>query len=67
MQHLADALAQLGTRQAVEFAEELQVFAGGQIGVDGEFLRHDADEPAHGTVRRHQGFALQPHLAAGGV
>ena len=42
--------ARIRARQAVEFAEEEQVLAGGQLVVDGQFLRHDADQPAHLAV-----------------
>ena len=52
--------------QAVELAEEAQVLAGGQFGVDGEVLRADADEAAELAVAAVERFAEEPDLAGVG-
>jgi len=51
--------------EAVEFAEELEVFAGAHLAVDGEFLRHDADEPANVARGTDDRLAEQAHRAVG--
>ena len=42
-QHLVDATFQLIAAQLLQPAEEPQVLSAGQVGVDGQFLRNQAD------------------------
>src|SRR5579871_6448965 len=61
---LIDAPAKLRTSDIVEFSEKTQVLASCQLAVEGQFLRHDADEAPHFAIAGHNRSAQQTHLAA---
>src|SRR5262249_35504994 len=49
-QDFDDSPLRLGAANAVQFAEEAQVFRGRQLAVQGEFLRNDAATAAQFTI-----------------
>ena len=47
LQHLLDAAGERLAAQVVHLSPEQQVFPPGQVVVEGQFLRHDADGPPY--------------------
>jgi hypothetical protein len=62
----ANALREAATRKPVERAEEAEILLGGQVLVERDRLRCDADSPADGRARR-IGFAVHGHSATVGA
>jgi hypothetical protein len=60
---LVDAEGQVAAADAVDFAEKPEIFAGGEVSVDGEVLGDDADEAAGVAVGRVEGFAEEADAA----
>jgi hypothetical protein len=67
LQNLVDAPVQVAAAQPVEFPEKSQVLAGGQLAVNGQILRADADRSTKGPVAPIQRLAVEIHLAHGSV
>ena len=63
--HLLDPLLKPGSVQAIQFAEESQVFPRRQLSVQGQFLVYHADLPAQLPVRWHDSPAQNAHFPAG--
>jgi len=65
LQHFVDAPRQLLAAHVVEAAPELQILPGSERVVEGDFLRHDADGPAHAQRVGEDGVAGNLGRAAG--
>src|SRR5690606_14733987 len=66
LEHLRGALPELGAAEAVEPPEEQEVLPRGELGVDRELLRDEAEQPLRLDLARAHPAPGDPHLAVVG-
>jgi hypothetical protein len=66
LQHLVHTPAKIGAAQVIEAAPEGQVLPGGEVVIEGDLLRHDADAGANGQAVSCDGVAVDLSRAGAG-